>query len=746
MRYEIPMLFVVWTLMIPAWASADVEILVTGDITGRLARLDCRDGAQGGLPAIASTRAAREGSILLDNGNLVGTDGFGRFVLSSDAAALGALVADTGYDAVGIGMRELAADPAKLEEYMKAARERGVQFVSANLACGEKPSPACGLIVKSVRIEREGFTLGVTSVIDGSVLEQVPPRHRKGWTVTDPIQAAQEQIDAFGDDVDAIVVLSHLERRATAPRRTWELARQTSGWNAIVGNAFTEGPEGDGTLQMMTLEESKGVVAGTQKYAYRVTLLDLTEGAPSAQLIEPDAPEESDVSKSVSDWASRYCTEYNVPIAGAKFDGTWTPDDLRTFSLHVMREVTHAEVALINRDHLRVGDNTLTGDITKNLLFRSFAFSDPIGTVKISGADLKKIASVPQLDSVGMSEDGAKVNGRAIEDSGKYVVALTRFLAEGGDGLLPAQPGFVELREAGEPVVLRDAVIGHLENERPNQVVKPTEGFLDLSRRPLWTLYADAQVALDSVSIRNGDDYAESGQTQLTQTAFAGQSYRGSGKALLDTQRIAWHNQLDFKYAQSLTEGGDPIESADSIHFNSIFHERYFKAKWSRLSPVPYAELDIDSELTTANPHDPQPTDFHHFLTTGTVGVRSEVVKKVDVYLGVGVQSELLQDNPRGKFGIGAGYKLQPIELTQKLNTKTTFESSLGYFRADLGGDSTDRVTWTNKLNVLIFGYLTAGVAFDAFAYRDEAIGSWGTSTQLTFTLGAAWSDRVQTY
>lgn len=755
-----------------ATVSGSIPVLVTGDLTGRLSRLECGDPPQviGGLPAIAR-RAALETSLLVDNGNLLGTDGFGRYVLSrpDGARELGELVAEVGYHAVLPGMRELAVPPEKLGAYLKAAADGGTHVVAANLSCSkDSPAPGCDRVEPSAVIElsvaddSRPTRIAVIGVVAPDVLERIPPRYRGGWAVSDPVEAARKELARYRGRVDHVVVLSHLEGRASAPRRTWELARQISGWDLLVGNAFTEGPDVEATIESLSLMDAPGRVVGTAKYAYEVTVAHLGGGEtvvdsePMDQVLAMPA---TGVGAGVYSWARTYCEELDVSIGGARFEGTWTEDDLRTHALFVMRERTQAELAILNRDHIRLGDNTLEGDVTRNLLFRAFPFADPIGTAKVSGAVLRSLLTTHStlfvepgphtLAVVGVTRTDGKllVNGRDLDDSATYRVAMTSFLAEGGDGFLPPQPGFSAVETAdGQEVALREAVTEHFEAASGGDVAV-SKGFADLSRRPLWTLYADAQVAFDTVSVSHGEQYASSGQTQLSQTPFTGQSYRGAAKALMDTRNVAWHNNLDLKYALSKAKDADPVESADVIHFNSLFTARHWKKPGKRLAPVPYTELDLETEFTTANPYDPQPEDFHHFLTTGTLGVRSEVLPKVDLFFGAGVQSELLQPKARGKFGVNAGYRLQPVQITSGKRFRTTFESNLGYFRSiPATAAATDRLTWTNKVNFLIFGYLTAGLAFDAFAYRDESIGPWGTSTQLTFTLGAAWSDRVQTW
>jgi hypothetical protein len=638
--------------------------------------------------------------------------------------------------------------------------------VAANVQCGDEPAPGCGVVQPSVVVTRDGVRVGITGVLSPDVLKAIPPSHAKGWKVEDPVETLKKVLPELRSKSDVVVVLSHVEGVRTAPMKTLALAEELEGWDVLAGNGLYEPSDVSRTIESLSVSGRSGVVVGTRRYSDHVSRVQVsiaTDGGVTAtgRVQEVAAAEDGELTERIRGWASGYCRSMNIPIGDVDFDGEWSEDDLRLFALGVMRTRTEAEVAVLNRDHVRLGDNTLSGAVTRNLVFRAFPFEDPFGVVELPGAVLQSVLSGRSelsqekgphvLAVLGATGTGGKflVNGRALDPAAKYRVAMTSFLAQGGDGYFPAQSTFQEWKpeDAEEAPALRSALESWIQEQPSGKPLSPRRRFPDLSRKPLWTLGADAQVAVDTVSVSNGEDYETSGQPQLTRTPFTGQNIRAGARADLDTVALAWRNLLDVSYAQSRAEGAQAVESADRVHLNSIFHDRRFRKSGRRWAPVLYAELDIDTEITEANPFEPQPEDFRHFLTTGTAGLRSEVLPKFEVFLGGGVRSELLAPGARGQAGISAGYRLQPVTLLQGKGFKATLESSLDYFLAEPGTDrSIDRMVWTNKMSFLVFGYLTAGVALDAFAYRDQTVGPWGTSTQFTFTLGAAWSTRIQTY
>ena len=775
-----------------AQESGAVSVWVTGDITGRLAQLSCQEKSffsHNGLSSlaqelqqaqVAQLHAPERIPILVDNGSLLGTDGFARFILGQgkvEAQKLGRLVAATGYDVVAPGMRELAADPGVFDAYLKGLVTGGARVVSANLSCGERGIDACGLIRPYAVVVRGGVRIGVTAVVDDGILGRLPPGREGLWKVSPQVGSARSVIARLrGEEkVDVVVLLSHVETAKTPPRRTLELARKVAGWDVLVGNGFYGQGRAGEAIEAVEVSGRAGPILGTGKYSTSFTELiaqwDVASTLPALTVRStvrrlPGAASQPRIQSQLSRWAQAYCKSMDVSVSGSQFFSPWTQDDLRIYAMNVMRNQTRSEVALLNRDHLRLGDNKLEGSVSYDLLFRAFPFYTSVGTFFMRGYALDRLIRMEtgltgqgrdnQLDVLGVTR-GSKsvkgqrqllVNGRNLEANALYRVVTTQFLAEGGDGHLAPREDFKVFRPlpTQRAVSVRQLIVSFLEGGKSGAVLRK-DSFPDLKDKALWQFNADFHGALDTVRVVGAEKYADAVGSQLTRSQFSGQSFAGAGVAILGSSVFSWQNRLELKYGKSRAEDETPTESADLIRVNSVFGLKRWAFQGSSRLPAPYVEADIESEFTPGNPYQLVPADYRHLMLTGIAGLRSRVVPRMDLFLGAGVRAEALEPGGRGRFGIQAGYRVLPYQIGQPGRQQMTLESGFEYFRSDPAGDNpVDRIIWSTKIYTRVFKYLTAGLALDAFAYREASLGQWATSGQAMVTLGMAWSGRVQTF
>jgi len=112
-------------------------------------------------------------------------------ILLVDAASVG------GLDASGVGRLDLGAGAS----YLRAlARRAAYPIVSANLVDDE----GAPMFPRSLLLERDGRTVGVTSVLPGDL-------DGDGYATTDPKKAARAEVDALrAQGAELVVVLSNL--------------------------------------------------------------------------------------------------------------------------------------------------------------------------------------------------------------------------------------------------------------------------------------------------------------------------------------------------------------------------------------------------------------------------------------------------------------------------------------------------------------------------------------------------------
>lgn len=791
-RASLALLAILFAPQVSAQESKDLSIWVTGDVTGRLAQLSCQEKtyfSHNGLSAlarvlqraqVAQLHAPERVPILVDNGSLLGTDGFARFILGQgkvEAQKLGRLIAAVGYDVVALGMREIAEDPEILDAYLKGLVTGGTRVVSANLSCGKRGIDSCGLIRPYAVVQRGGIRVGVTSVVADDILGRMLPGREGLWKISPQISSVRSVVEHLrGEErVDIVVLLSNVETVKTSPRRTLELARTVAGWNVLVGNGFYGKGRAGEAIEVVEVSGRPGPVLGTGKYSTGYTeVVAQWTGRSSLSAVSikskfkrlPEGASLMGVQGQLGRWAQAYCKSMNVAISGKGFFGSWKEDDLRIYAMNVMRTQTRSEVALLNRDHLRLGDNKLEGPVSYDLLFRSFPFSTPVATFYLRGYELDRLIRMKTgltgqgrddiLDVLGVSR-GSKsvkgqpqllVNGRALDPNTFYRVVSTQFLTEGGDGHMAPRADFSIFRSfpVKRAVSVRELVVSFLEEEKSGVDLRK-DSFPDLKDRALWQLNADLYGALDTVRVVNAENYVDAVQSQLTLSPFLGQSYAGSGVAVLGSSDFSWQNRLELKYGKNHAEGETPTESSDLVRVNSVFQLKRWGFGGTSRFPVPYVEADVESEFTKGNPYQPIPAEYRHMMLTGVTGLRSRVLSRVDLFLGAGVRAEALEPGGRGRFGVQVGYRVLPYQIRRHGRQQVTLESGFEYFRSDPAGvNPIDRIIWSTKINTRVFKYLTAGLALDAFAYREASLGQWATSGQAKVTLGAAWSGRVQKF
>jgi 2',3'-cyclic-nucleotide 2'-phosphodiesterase (5'-nucleotidase family) len=126
-----------------------------------------------------------------------------------------------GYDAVGIGERELAFGYDRLKEL--AAKSK-VPFVSSNLVDKKSGKPA---FKQYVVVRKGGLRVGIFSVLGPKI--ELPANTGEQLTIDDPIASAQAMVATLRKQADVVVALTHLGRVEGE-----DLAAQVPGIDVVV--------------------------------------------------------------------------------------------------------------------------------------------------------------------------------------------------------------------------------------------------------------------------------------------------------------------------------------------------------------------------------------------------------------------------------------------------------------------------------------------------------------------------------
>jgi len=169
--------------------------------------------------------AAGINPLVLDAGDLMGTRNRKEktqtdFLLEQTGAF--------GYDAIGLGERDLNYGYAYLREVM--ARD-GLPFTSANVRFADTGEL---ILPEFLVIERSGIRFGVCSVLDpGQKIISMDANDRE-YRVDDPVSTLRSLLPRLREQCDTVVLLSHLGDRGTEA-----IVREVQGIDlAVVGHTF----------------------------------------------------------------------------------------------------------------------------------------------------------------------------------------------------------------------------------------------------------------------------------------------------------------------------------------------------------------------------------------------------------------------------------------------------------------------------------------------------------------------------
>ncbi len=157
--------------------------------------------------------------LVLDAGNTL----FGQWVaLQSEGRAIIDAMNAMGYDAMTVGMVDASQGVERLRQ---RAEEATFPILSSNLLDADK-NP---ILPPYTILERDGLRVGVIGVTEPSAADELARRNIK-VNALDPVQSVRRHLAEIRDQVDLVIVLSHL-----GIEDDQVLAQAVSGIDVIVG-------------------------------------------------------------------------------------------------------------------------------------------------------------------------------------------------------------------------------------------------------------------------------------------------------------------------------------------------------------------------------------------------------------------------------------------------------------------------------------------------------------------------------
>jgi hypothetical protein len=701
------------------------RVLATSDVDGRFVHPVC-DRADTLRPsdhaaftyALVRQAAEPDEPLVVDMGGLLAPHGVARYAADHRPGSLADMVRDLGYDALAFGLNDLAAPRDGMLAVARELRVRGIPTIASNLRCGEEAAELCEIVVDgsdgpSMHLVN-GRRTAVLSVLRPSSTQLVAPDRARGIEFDAPVETLARLTRIARDQgaemvvavIDAAIEGGPVELATQIPEDARPDLLLVSGDDEIlfarpstVRPVLVGAPPNDAVE--VRIRESEEIRDGYEMLAQPLEGRGITVGEPVLDWIDAIGDD--------------YCDAWGRPLEGGHLEEPMDVDAMLQMAAEIMREVAGADVAVLNREALDTRwSPAQPGALTASDVYIALEFDEPLQMAEVNEGWLKQLArnaqDNPSLATPGLTWTGSgaststKVGGHATESRAEYSVVTIRFLAAGGDGALPALPGGNRWINLGD-TTLRSVVLDYLERQRPED---PRETLEDPGDTLQWIFRADANLTFSGSRIDNprrqcpdpgarGDLSCDAAGFQLDAGGGRQAAYATSQLAQSDVLTFGfqldmaanaaapdwtWQNTANLLYSTAWTEpAGDTgsafVEASDYIRLRSALSWRGLRDadedQW--YVPDPTVDVFVESEFT-----EPDDRDWHWLLTRPVLGLRFQLLDKLQLQLSGGFQMQPLDPEMEVEAGAGATLTLSPWDFLKMGSRYARLAFSFDYF------------------------------------------------------------------
>ena len=715
-------------------------------------RCDTTEAA--GIEAYAAQLAGESTSIAIDAGGFLGTASLSRLVLDRDAEALATSVAATHVRGFALDQDDLAMPRATLLRAARAFDAHAMPLLLGNVRCVAGGEAICASTrgdAAPLIIDSPSGPIAIVTAVTPSVAATIARDRADGLVFVDPslsigvatatARAAGARYviaiydPAVGHELDDALAVAH----AIPPRSSPDvlLVRR------IARHVRTITVPGHIT-QIVAVEDAAPFV---------LDAIARPEPRPARMGRVPD-----EIHRFAEDTHAWLCRELDRPNHNAPLDTPLDRTGFATLLLDVMRERTHADVAIINRGAVdsRAGF-PLRDSITPLDVAAALPFDNPLRVTRMTATELNTFLSSAEarrffVRGAALEDSHVRINGRPTDEGVRYRVVTIDFVAEGGDGGLPTT--FPYLPVASD--TLRDVLGAWL--ARPHH--PPLLGApLDPARRTLWVFRSAIDTTFGAVVVNNPNNRVFT-DAQLTRTPSA------TGRLDLELHADAFHplyrleNGVRLLYGATIsTPAGMPvttIETADLITGRSTGVWRGLlsaRRVWYR--PRPFIDTYVESEFTR-----PVQRRYHHLELRPTIGLRFEASDRLSFNIGGGLSWEVfatpLDLTPPGNPSaptLTVGYVLRPGNVFSIGSHHAEGESSLDIAWRDPLGQPSAQVRFRARVSIPLFEPVALTLSYEMYAryaryFDDEGFvrADWALSTDVNIGLKITFARAVQAF
>ena len=312
-------------------------------------------------------------------------------------------------------------------------------------------------------LEKGGIKVGFFGLLTPNTKDTTKAGNMGDTVVTDPIEAAKRMVDLLKTkDVDYIVCIGHLGVSTTISTTSDAVCHSVPGIDIFIdGHSHTEMEDGKICDGSRVLLDSDTVIASTGAYSKNVGIVIVeSDGKISAKLYHGEKLHEEKVDaviEKVMDSIKQQCSKKicstTILLNGDRKEIRAKETNLGDLSADSLRILSKSDIALVNGGNIRkaldVGDITVgdaydvqpfqnvvvivtaTGQDVKNAMEFSLAHTgeDFGGYLQISGF----VVTWDPSKEPGSRVVSMKIDGKEISLTGMYKVAISDFLALGGN-------------------------------------------------------------------------------------------------------------------------------------------------------------------------------------------------------------------------------------------------------------------------------------------------------------------------
>ncbi|WP_303818113.1 bifunctional UDP-sugar hydrolase/5'-nucleotidase [Selenomonas ruminantium] len=365
----------------------------------------------------------------------------------------------TGYDAMCLGNQDFNYGVPHLLELSKRLN---FPILVANVAykdSGQLP------FAPYKEFNLSGVKIAVFGLVTPETKLKISPLLTKNLSFLDPVQQAQLMVDKLRSNNDLVIAVTHLGIDLTSADKSTIVAQKVKGIDIIIdGHSHTVLPQG--------IHEGDTLICQTGCYAsclgeVNVTIKNHRVVDKSAKLLGleevnrlapiPDQEVLREIERSTK--SAQPMLEKVIGQSSRKFQ--YNREQIRTgetelgdYAADAYRGICGADIAIVNAGTFRA--DIPQGTITRGDTIKVFPFGNVVQKIQVTGAQVKEalehgvsrypadVGIFPQVSGISFTLDSSaqagkrvvsvEVNGKPLDLTQKYSLAVTNFMHIGGDG------------------------------------------------------------------------------------------------------------------------------------------------------------------------------------------------------------------------------------------------------------------------------------------------------------------------